>query len=69
MAAIAAPRWKKYVNAFLLAYLLSMGFKPMNFLPEVLYPTVSKIEKLTIPLWRRVVALRVFLVLEKSPQP
>ena len=50
----------------LFAYLLSMGFKPMNFLPEVLYPAVSKIEKLTMPLWRRAAALRVFLVLEKS---
>jgi SAM-dependent methyltransferase len=53
----------------LFAYLLSMGFRPMNLLPELLYPAVSKIENLTMPLWRRAAALRVFLVLEKSLQP
>ena len=53
----------------LFAYLLSMGFKPMNLLPRVLYPAVSKIEKVTMPLWRPAAALRVFLVLEKSLQP
>jgi len=52
----------------LFAYLLSMGFKPVNLLPELLYPAVSRIEKLSMPLWRRFAALRVFLVLEKSPQ-
>ncbi len=52
----------------LFAYLLSMGFKPVNLLPDALYPAVSKIEKLTMPLWRRFAALRVFLVLEKSPR-
>jgi SAM-dependent methyltransferase len=53
----------------LFAYLLSMGFKPLSLLPEFLYPAVSKIEKATLPLWRRFAALRVFLVLEKSAQP
>ncbi len=52
----------------LFAYLLSMGFKPMSLLPEFLYPAVSKIEKATLPLWRRFAALRVFLVLEKTTQ-
>jgi len=52
----------------LFAYLLSMGFKPTSFLPEFLYSAVSKIEKATLPLWRPGAALRVFLVLEKSPQ-
>jgi len=52
----------------LFAYLLSMGFKPRSFLPEFLYPAVSKIEKATSPLWRPVAALRVFLVLEKFPR-
>jgi len=33
----------------LFAYLLSMGFKPVNLLPDALYPAVSKIEKLTMP--------------------
>ncbi len=50
----------------LFAYLLSMGFKPASLLPTFLYPAVSKIEKATMPLWRRFAALRVFLVLEKS---
>jgi hypothetical protein len=39
----------------------------MNLLPEPLYPAVSKIENATMPLWRRLAALRVLLVLEKSP--
>jgi SAM-dependent methyltransferase len=50
----------------LFAYLLSFGFKPINLLPEALYPAVSTLEKYTLPLWRRVAALRVLLVLEKS---
>jgi SAM-dependent methyltransferase len=52
----------------LFAYLLSMGFKPLSLLPEFLYPAVSKFERATLPLWRRFAALRVFLVLERSPQ-
>jgi SAM-dependent methyltransferase len=50
----------------LLAYLLSGGFKPMNFLPQSLYPALSTFERATSPLWRRIAALRVVLVLEKS---
>ncbi|MGB9464534.1 MAG: class I SAM-dependent methyltransferase [Candidatus Acidiferrum sp.] len=50
----------------LFAYLLSGGFKPMNLLPEFLYPALSKFERMTLPLWRRVAALRVLLVLEKA---
>jgi SAM-dependent methyltransferase len=50
----------------LFAYLLSGGFKPMNLLPESLYPALSKLERATSPLWRRVAALRVLLVLEKT---
>jgi hypothetical protein len=50
----------------LFAYLLSGGFKPMNLLPESLYTAVSQFERVTSPLWRRVAALRVLLVLEKS---
>jgi SAM-dependent methyltransferase len=53
----------------LFAYLLSMGFKPMSLLPEFLYPAVSKIESATLPLWRKLAALRVFLALEKSAEP
>lgn len=53
----------------LFAYLLSMGFKPMNLLPGFLYPAVAKLERATLPLWRRFAALRVLLVLEKSSQP
>jgi SAM-dependent methyltransferase len=49
----------------LFAYLLSGGFKPMNLLPESLYPALSKFERTTSPLWRRLAALRVLLVLEK----
>jgi len=50
----------------LFAYLLSFGFKPMNLLPEIFYPAVSRLERYTLPLWRRLAALRVLLVLEKS---
>jgi SAM-dependent methyltransferase len=49
----------------LFAYLLSGGFKPMNLLPEFLYPALSRFERATSPLWRRLAALRVLLVLEK----
>jgi SAM-dependent methyltransferase len=49
----------------LFAYLLSGGFKPMNLLPESLYPAVSRFERATSRLWRRLAALRVLLVLEK----
>jgi SAM-dependent methyltransferase len=49
----------------LFAYLLSGGFKPMNLLPESLYPALSKFERATLPLWRSLAALRVLLVLEK----
>ncbi|MGB8477009.1 MAG: methyltransferase domain-containing protein [Candidatus Acidiferrum sp.] len=52
----------------LFAYLLSGGFKKMNFLPEFAYPAVSKFERATSPLWRRVAALRVLLVLEKASE-
>jgi SAM-dependent methyltransferase len=50
----------------LFAYLLSGGFKPMNLLPESLYSALSRFESATSPLWRRIAALRVLLVLEKS---
>ena len=49
----------------LFAYLLSGGFKAMNLLPEVFYPAVSIVERMTMPLWRGLAALRVLLVLEK----
>lgn len=52
----------------LFAYLLSFGFKPVNMLPVSLYPIVSKLEQRTLPVWRRLAALRVLLVLEKAPQ-
>jgi hypothetical protein len=38
-------------------------------LPLSLYPLVSNFEKLTLPLWRRLAALRVLLVLEKTSAP
>jgi len=50
----------------LFAYLLSGGFKSMNPLPEFIYPALSKFESATSPLWRRMAALRVLLVLEKA---
>lgn len=50
----------------LFAYLLSFGFKRVNLLPEVLYPLVSKVEQMTLPLWRSLAALRVLIVLERS---
>lgn len=53
----------------LFAYLLSGGFNHASLLPEALYPLVSKFERLTLPLWRRLAALRVLLVLEKTCAP
>ncbi len=50
----------------LFAYLLSFGFKPMNLLPEFLYSSIARFERATLPLWRRLAALRVLLVLEKA---
>lgn len=50
----------------LFAYLLSFGFKPMNLLPVSLYSAISELERRTLPVWRRVGALRVLLVLEKT---
>ncbi|MGC1615565.1 MAG: methyltransferase domain-containing protein [Candidatus Acidiferrum sp.] len=52
----------------LFAYLFSGGFKPMNLLPESIYPALAKFEQATLPLWRRIAALRVLLVLEKAGQ-
>lgn len=49
----------------LFAYLLSFGFKPVNLLPESLYRPVAAFERITKPLWRRLAALRVLLVLER----
>ena len=49
----------------LFAYLLSLGFKKPNLLPESLYPIVTKLERMTLPVWRNIAALRVLLVLEK----
>ena len=49
----------------LFAYLLSFGFKNMNLLPEFIYPGVAVIERVTLPLWRRIASLRALIVLEK----
>jgi hypothetical protein len=38
----------------------------MNFLPAFIYPALSRFERATMPLWRRLAALRVLLVLEKT---
>lgn len=48
-------------------YLLSGGFNHTSLLPESLYPLLSKLERGTLPLWRSLAALRVLLVLEKTP--
>jgi SAM-dependent methyltransferase len=50
----------------LFAYLLSFGFKPVGLLPEAFYPLVSLVERMTLPLWRPLAALRVLIVLERS---
>jgi hypothetical protein len=50
----------------LLAYLLSLGFKPISLLPQSLYPMVSMLERTTSGLWRRLAALRVLIVIEKA---
>jgi SAM-dependent methyltransferase len=51
----------------LFAYLLSFGFKRPNLLPHFLYRVFSIVERKTLPIWRRLAALRVVLVLEKRP--
>jgi SAM-dependent methyltransferase len=53
----------------LFAYLLSFGFKPMNLLPAFFYPVLSRLERKTLPVWRRLGALRALLVLEKTSDP
>jgi hypothetical protein len=53
----------------LFAYLLSGGFNHASLLPLSLYPLVSNFERLTLPLWRQLAALRVLLVLEKTSAP
>jgi SAM-dependent methyltransferase len=50
----------------LFAYLFSGGFSHASLLPESLYSLVSKFERASEPLWRRLAALRVLLVLEKE---
>jgi len=49
----------------LFTYVLSGGFNHTSLLPEPLYPLLSKFERVTLPLWRSLAALRVVLVLEK----
>lgn len=53
----------------LFAYLFSGGFNHRSLLPQFLYPLVARFEKLTLPLWRRLAALRVLLVFEKISPP
>lgn len=50
----------------LFAYLLSLGFKRASLLPAPLYPAVAKFERITSRLWRRLAALRVLIVMEKT---
>jgi SAM-dependent methyltransferase len=50
----------------LFAYLLSFGFKSTDLLPESLYPSISRFERATLPLWRNAAALRVLVVLERA---
>lgn len=50
----------------LFTYLLSGGFNHVSLLPSSLYPALSRFERATLPLWRRVAALRILLVLEKT---
>jgi SAM-dependent methyltransferase len=52
----------------LFAYLLSGGFNHMGLLPESWYPLVSRFERASQPLWRRLAALRALVVLEKTVQ-
>jgi SAM-dependent methyltransferase len=48
----------------LFTYLLSLGFKRPNLLPESVYPLIYKFENLTQPLWNRIGALRALIVWE-----
>lgn len=50
----------------LFAYFLSFGFKRIGLLPEACYPLVCLLERMTLPLWSPLAALRVLIVLEKS---
>jgi SAM-dependent methyltransferase len=49
----------------LFAYLLSFGFKPINLLPESIYPAVKSFENATKPLWEPIAALRALIVVER----
>jgi SAM-dependent methyltransferase len=53
----------------LFAYLLSLGFKNMNLLPEFIYPSLAVLERATLPLWRRIASLRALIVLERGNRP
>lgn len=66
MSALPALREKAIEPFCLFAYLLSFGFKPVNMLPNFLYPFVSRLERATLPFWRSIAALRVLIALEKS---
>jgi SAM-dependent methyltransferase len=50
----------------LFAYLFCGGFSHANLLPESLYPLLARLERVSEPLWRKLAALRVLLVLEKA---
>ncbi len=49
----------------LFTYLLSLGFKKGNLLPEALYSPVYQFEKATQPLWQNIAALRALLIWER----
>lgn len=52
----------------LFSYLLSGGFNHASLLPRLFYPAVAGFERATTRLWRRLAALRVLLVLEKTKE-
>ena len=49
-----------------LTYLLSLGFARSSLLPAALYRPLYALERATLPLWRRLFALRALIVLEKE---
>jgi SAM-dependent methyltransferase len=48
-----------------LSYLCSFGFRKFSLFPGWLYSPIATLETLTIPLWRKLFALKAMIVMEK----
>src|SRR5574341_1473262 len=64
--AVPALRLIKLETFSSLTYLLSMGYRPINFLPSFAYQPLYWLERATYPLWRSLAAMRALIVWEKT---